>query len=1517
MSIIEWGDITDEAARQAGGDGALPTGTEQYIQALRDIGEGGNALARAFAAAEDEIGVCAAQYVVAADELKQHLDAFLPQTAAPANYANLDTIAAGNGYGGNDRTTNTSGMVGRGWVLNLIYKDQRRRSTLTSEDLSTPQPGNSFYDRGTMNVYDTFSRTADSDTWYMDMQQLMGPRFFDDNPISSRRFFRVSEAGISFDSNVGWQKQIDTFYSAYRDESGAGFTTFGTPVGGSFDLPETWEYEAGGTSTGLGEAWSSTLRYYAKFETLNYTSLSNPRWDDDTRQALWRQVRRQSPNYGGTYNGLETNRSWTGDKNITARTTLGDISGTKIMATPSKGITSDEIVHANALERRAAEGIFFEPYDHMIDSIEEYTVDSGALITGTETEFLSLVFYYKTIINYYVSSIVTQINYAQNLNADDLQEGDNFQYILYLAANESTTDATVETAMTHRFYDRASLLALRDGYYNVHRGSREWTTPIIFDIHTGDIDTSAVHSEGSGFTGEANKLCIMNSSQNILQTTIQLCRSLQDIMGDRKDPILQYIINFCGVIEEPAQAAGLALTCIENAWANVTGEIEDQEREAREAATDYEGNPYVRLALNTFLLGLDRIDADLVVNLEEMMYQRNPERLFFKEQCFLLSYVVPISQHKKEEIDRTLPWGVSPSEIDYYSETEGRTISELEENLRDDGSITTGRTHTAEQIETYVFNYDSKKLLPYQGYNERFAESKGHGSRISNASLLIDGDPYGFMNKLLQSGYEGPLLDIDHSVLSLLQPFIRLYKVEFGDDRDRLERQTQISFPTHWTTLDSQLFHSSKSRNRGVGLKNFEFTYDGSNPFGAKKSIKATLKIFGNTFDELMELHTDSSNGGTYRYVDLALKTLNTNSESDIRRENEALAKLNFRLKAQVGWSVPDATTLRRLDMTESQLADLRDSLYDSIVTLNLTPTVHDFAFDEMGRVTMTINYLAYAEEVYSQPKFNVFSEAEFAAAREIRLLKMEHYRRSCTSDSLRDIKEAYAIIAQEEVADSIANLISKMLELDRIYYINVTQEEVKDFVSLGPFADSLGEVEILDDDDHHSQLATDVQAALTAYNRYAEAGALDSRERGPISSALATTSPETTVVSFFYLSDLVDTILDNIGFELDTIPEQLIQQKTRNAGEFSNSDIDSVIDEYESYRIAFRKLRFILGPIEFVNPRDEGDSAFVNLGDIPISVRYWFEWLTSTMLDKDRSFYSLTNFMNDFINQMVRKFLNTDGCFSYNVKQNVNLFEAAWTGPQSNARRREIASHTDGARAAALHYGGHVIDPVTQHCLDNNTRRLNVNSLLSPRPGLKDYYEPSANRTIEGYDEVNYMIYFVGRTAPTERMRGIKSSDQALGIYHYQVGRNKGIVKTIDLQKTATPGLQEVRFEQQGYDGLEQLRVTYDASIKCYANPNTYPGTYIYIDPKGWSPSAQAISGDYDLTKYGVGGYYMIIRSNHRFGPGQAESIIEAKWVNSLQSDSDSTYRSTSGAEEEGRTTCNVSRATNARSGD
>ena len=118
-------------------------------------------------------------------------------------------------------------------------------------------------------------------------------------------------------------------------------------------------------------------------------------------------------------------------------------------------------------------------------------------------------------------------------------------------------------------------------------------------------------------------------------------------------------------------------------------------------------------------------------------------------------------------------------------------------------------------------------------------------------------------------------------------------------------------------------------------------------------------------------------------------------------------------------------------------------------------------------------------------------------------------------------------------------------------------------------------------------------------------------------------------------------------------------------------------------------------------------------------------------------------------------------------------------------------------------------------------------------------------------------------------------------------LGRDRGLVKNIKLTKTQTKGLAEVRFEQDGYEALEQLRVVYDAQVDMFASVNTFPGTYIYIDPRGFAPEG---SGDdeFRMTDLGIGGYYMIVRSEHEFAEGRANTILHTKWVNQIDKEAD-----------------------------
>ena len=129
----------------------------------------------------------------------------------------------------------------------------------------------------------------------------------------------------------------------------------------------------------------------------------------------------------------------------------------------------------------------------------------------------------------------------------------------------------------------------------------------------------------------------------------------------------------------------------------------------------------------------------------------------------------------------------------------------------------------------------------------------------------------------------------------------------------------------------------------------------------------------------------------------------------------------------------------------------------------------------------------------------------------------------------------------------------------------------------------------------------------------------------------------------------------------------------------------------------------------------------------------------------------------------------------------------------------------------------------------------------------------------------------------PDNLATGLKETDESYGIYHYGIGRKDGIVKTINFRKTDSAGLAELRYEQEGYDGLQQLREMYDVEIKTYANVAAFPGAYIYVEPETFAPFNSTSA---DLTQMGIGGYHMIIRSEHSFGPGLAESTILAKWV-------------------------------------
>ena len=929
--------------------------------------------------------------------------------------------------------------------------------------------------------------------------------------------------------------------------------------------------------------------------------------------------------------------------------------------------------------------------------------------------------------------------------------------------------------------------------------------------------------------------------------------------------------------------------------------------------------------------------ADTIENAEDAIDRR---RILVKEQCFLMNFVDIFSQKKI---------------------------------ARDQGIV----AHP--KFKTTMSGPRAQKRWPYHISDKNTTAAQQVGEK--NASLLISGDPYAFINRLTLSDHTKTFMNLTNAQLSLLQPMIRLYKVVFDDDGDdaydvEIPFGASVGSTFGTTKSDIEMFTQGKaSRGVGVGIKDFVFSYEGSNPFAVKKSIKGRLRIFANNMTELLrERKAKKLQTGTYsedfRYVDLALKTGGSAFASrltqNLEKQNIEFSELNFRLKAQVGWALPTTTenegSLESVFGGSMELSDVRDALRESFVTLNLTPTVHNFDFDEMGRVTFNIDYLAYVEQFFDTQMFNIFANAKneqghlLAAQRLARQKAVELITKDCkdkSAETANALREDFKSKINDHNANSISFLSKSLVETGKLKYINLTAEQVIQMrkMHLNPQTRIDVEAAVQSESSLKLQDYEKGTAALTEEQLNEALKVLTDSDDPQNPESEEETAKRKTVakailggsrgqlISYFYVSDLIDMILVNIDNELEALSgnSNLLTNSLSSINiakwggmqgfnaTMNADDIKEIKYEYKRALKNYKRMRILLGPLELRTKRViPGNNAaagvsenvhYVNFGDIPIATKYFFEFLTEKMIAKNENFYSLTRFLNDFFNLLVKEAVNGDMCVgNISNKQHVRMQQAT------------ITSH--GSRSRGKHH-----DPVTKK-LHYRSRgvptyfRSNVQHL--GRPILRTSGPEGARTGIPVGEEYNFFVYSAGQTMPLQRMKGnrnnryapdgklIEAGDESRGIYHYLLGRDRGLIKNIKLTKTQTKGLAEVRFEQDGYDGLQQLRVVYDVQIDTFANVQTYPGTYLFVDPRGFAPASPAFTNGaniLDLTKIGIGGYYMIYRSEHSFGPGKAESTLYAKWVNSVTNDNDTQNSTSEAAGVRDRTNAICSRYMNARS--
>ena len=440
------------------------------------------------------------------------------------------------------------------------------------------------------------------------------------------------------------------------------------------------------------------------------------------------------------------------------------------------------------------------------------------------------------------------------------------------------------------------------------------------------------------------------------------------------------------------------------------------------------------------------------------------------------------------------------------------------------------------------------------------------------------------------------------------------------------------------------------------------------------------------------------------------------------------------------------------------------------------------------------------------------------------------------------------------------SSLVSKLAGKDKIYYLNMTYDDVsrilqnpddEDIVFPKPYTNSMV-----------SQTTSDaITKAATVSTGLAGNG-------GNILS-VAAVSQDNESIPYFYLEDMVAIAMENVEQTLRTGAQDLSSAKYfefLRKKEIASINLSRAKKQIKNKQVElknslqqFQQMRVMLGPIEVYSPSRNKASIKTTLANIPISLNYFFEFMSKKVLSKEILNYPINKFIKDLVNDLIKNFLNSSDCTRVDNSQKLNINSTAITAYNRTRSRSEWKA------------GKPSIDDISYFLTDPKAERDGPVLLLS---GKRD---APVSTPIGGM--INYYVFSAGRKYPVDNYVGDRTADENVGIFHYILGRDKGIIKNISLEKTTTTGLKEVRFEQEGYNGLEQLREVYNVKVDSFLNVQTFPGTYIYVEPRGFSPNTTE-----DLTRYGIGGYHMITKTTHRIAPGDASTTIQAAWVASKE---------------------------------
>lgn len=490
-------------------------------------------------------------------------------------------------------------------------------------------------------------------------------------------------------------------------------------------------------------------------------------------------------------------------------------------------------------------------------------------------------------------------------------------------------------------------------------------------------------------------------------------------------------------------------------------------------------------------------------------------------------------------------------------------------------------------------------------------------------------------------------------------------------------------------------------------------------------------------------------------------------------------------------------------------------TINNSKLHLRLTYNNHNISLQQDGRATVSIEFSGRITSVLGESTYNMLAKKD-------ELIALAAIRSGVSSPSHEN--KANSTPQSRSKNNSVA---TKHSATNRIFFREQVMEKLENKgllydISLGK--EAIKEIRKFEKDYNMSLTSEQPQES-------SELAAKRKPKMQKKDDPIVIDPGELERVTWFYLGDLIMQVSESMYSNLQQAKKEVMESKKKNKKD--------LIKQLEKEIHAMKDTRILTSNIYVKVDSPNDQTIFVaNIADIPVTLSWFSDFYYKNIEQKYGTSFTMYEFLRSCVTTIV------PGVFRDHVYSGAKFLDA------------NVSIKSVELSGQSLPDSKHEIDV---RDLPDFSRS---GTFLNRRKDYSGYFTMYANHAED----------------TSLSRRGSRLSDMKDGIYHFYLGRNRGVLKDITFSKMDIKYRKEALITKS-VSLYDQLKMPYNAQVSMFGNTMFMPGSLFFIDPSsvGMGDPREKDSAAYQL---GIGGYYQATAVKISFNGSTLETAVQGTQV-------------------------------------